>query len=77
VPADRIAALRTAFDKMVRDPAFIADAKKRQAALNPKPGAEVDGYVADILKTPQEVVELAKQGMSGYEANCPGCGKKK
>lgn len=77
VQQDRIAALRTAFDKMVKDPAFVADAKKRQALLRPKPGAKLDQYAAEVLRTPKEVVELAKQGMSGYQANCPDCGKKK
>ena len=77
MPGDRIEALRAAFDKMVKDPAFIADAKKRHALLNTKPGAKLDKYVGDILKTPPEVVELARAGMSGYQANCPGCGKKK
>jgi tripartite-type tricarboxylate transporter receptor subunit TctC len=73
MPDDRIAALRTAFDKMVKDPAFIADAKKRQALLHPKPGAGLGKYVTAVLNTPSEVVELAKKGMSGYQVNCPGC----
>ncbi len=38
VPADRIAALRTAFDQLVVDPAFRADAAKRSADLEPAPG---------------------------------------
>jgi tripartite-type tricarboxylate transporter receptor subunit TctC len=77
IPDDRIAALRTAFDKMVKDPEFIADAKKRHALLHTKPGAKLDKYVVDILSTPPEVVELARKGMSGYQVNCPGCGEKK
>jgi tripartite-type tricarboxylate transporter receptor subunit TctC len=77
MPDDRVAALRTAFDKMVKDPAFIADAKKRHAPLQPKPGAQLDPYVDAVLKTPPEVVELARKGMSGYQVNCPGCGKGK
>jgi tripartite-type tricarboxylate transporter receptor subunit TctC len=77
VPQDRMAALRAAFDQMVKDPAFVADAKKRHALLSPKPGAKLDKYAEAILKTPPEVVELARTGMSGYQVNCPGCGKKK
>ncbi len=77
MPEERVAALRTAFDKMVKDPAFIADAKKRHALLHPKPGAKLDPYVEAILKTSPEVVALARKGMSGYQINCPGCGKKK
>jgi len=77
VPDDRIAALRSAFDQMVKDQAFIADAKKRHALLHPKPGAKLDKYAQEILKTPPEVVKLAREGMLGYQVNCPGCGKKK
>ncbi|HZO47618.1 MAG TPA: tripartite tricarboxylate transporter substrate-binding protein, partial [Xanthobacteraceae bacterium] len=44
VPADRIAALRTAFDKVVQDKAFLADAAKRSADIEAVPGAEVQGY---------------------------------
>ena len=77
VPADRIAALRSAFDQMVKDPAFVADAKKRRALLYPKPGAKLDKHVEAILKTPPAVVALAREGMTGYRVNCPGCGKKK
>lgn len=77
IPDDRMAALRAAFDKMVKDPEFIADAKKRHAILHTKPGAKLDKYVVDILDTPPEVVELARKGMSGYQVNCPGCGEKK
>jgi tripartite-type tricarboxylate transporter receptor subunit TctC len=77
IPDDRTAALRAAFDKMVKDPEFIADAKKRHALLHTKPGAKLDKYVTDILSTPKEVVELAQKGMSGYQVNCPGCGEKK
>ncbi len=73
MPDDRIAALRTAFDKMVKDPDFIADAKKRKALLHTKAGAALGKYVTAVLNTPPEVVALAKKGMAGYQANCPGC----
>jgi tripartite-type tricarboxylate transporter receptor subunit TctC len=75
-PEESVAALRAAFDRMVRDPAFVADAGKRQALLHPKLGARLDKCVETILKTPREVVALAREGMRGYQVNCPGCGKK-
>jgi len=79
MPDERIAALRTAFDKMVMDPAFIADANKRVALLSPKSGAQVDKYSQAILNAPKEVVALAQQGLTGYQANCPAdsCARKK
>jgi tripartite-type tricarboxylate transporter receptor subunit TctC len=78
-PVDRIAALRVAFDKMVNDPAFLADAKKRLAMISPRTGAQVDKFSQAILSTPKDVVTLAQQGLLGYQANCPAdsCARKK
>jgi tripartite-type tricarboxylate transporter receptor subunit TctC len=79
MPEDRVATLRAAFDKMVKDPAFVADAGKRGALLGPTPGAKVDAYSRALLSTPKDVVELAQKGISGWQANCPknSCAKNK
>ena len=63
VPQDRIDALRAAFDKVVKEPAFIADAKKRGAELDPSPGAEVQKANLAIIGAPQDVIEVATKGM--------------
>jgi len=63
VPADRIAILREAFDKMVKDPEFLASAEKRRAEIDPVPGAEVQKYAAQILNTPPELVQAATAAM--------------
>ncbi|MGY8991270.1 MAG: Bug family tripartite tricarboxylate transporter substrate binding protein, partial [Rhodospirillales bacterium] len=41
VPKERIAALRKAFDQVMQDSALRADAKKRNATIDPTPGAEL------------------------------------
>lgn len=64
VPADRVAALRTAFDQLVQDPAFLADAAKRNADLEPTPGAAVQGYSDGIAKAPKDVIEAAALAMA-------------
>ncbi len=64
VPADRVAALRTAFDQLVLDPAFRADAAKRSADLEPAPGQVVQGYSDTIAKAPKDVVEAAALAMA-------------
>jgi tripartite-type tricarboxylate transporter receptor subunit TctC len=56
VPAERVAILRRAFDAMVKDPAFLADAEKRGADLMPMSGEELAAYVAGILRTPPDIV---------------------
>lgn len=63
VPQDRIDALRAAFDKMVKDPDFIAEAKKRGAELDPSPGVEVQKASLAIVGADKDVIELAKKGM--------------
>jgi tripartite-type tricarboxylate transporter receptor subunit TctC len=59
VPAERIAALRAAFDEMVKDPQFIMDAERAGAELDPTSGAEVQKVSDAIVATPKEIVELA------------------
>ena len=39
VPADRVAALRKAFDDVMKDPAFLAEAAKRKLDIDPRPAA--------------------------------------
>jgi tripartite-type tricarboxylate transporter receptor subunit TctC len=63
VPQDRIAALRAAFDQMVKDPEFIADAKKRRAELDPTSGAEVQKAALAIINTPKDIVDMAAKAM--------------
>jgi tripartite-type tricarboxylate transporter receptor subunit TctC len=59
VPADRIAALRTAFDKTVVDPAFVSDTEKQHLDLSPMGGAEMEGIIKKLYQTPKSVVEMA------------------
>ena len=63
VPADRLALLRAAFDKLVKDKAFLAQADKVAAAIDPTPGQELDELVAKSLKTPKEIVDAAANAM--------------
>ena len=64
VPADRLAALRAAFDKTVQDKAFLADAVKRSADIEAEPGLAVDGFSNAIAKAPKDLVEAAAKAMA-------------
>jgi len=78
VPADRIAALRKAFDATVKDPGLLADAKKRRALVIPKSGAAVQAIVMDILATKPDIVKEAKAAWSQKPGKCKvNCTKKK
>jgi tripartite-type tricarboxylate transporter receptor subunit TctC len=63
VPADRIAVLREAFDKMVKDKDFLAAAEKRGAEIDPTPGAEAQKYAQQILDAPPDLVKAATAAM--------------
>jgi tripartite-type tricarboxylate transporter receptor subunit TctC len=58
VPADRLAALRAAFDQVVTDQDFLADAQKRTIYIEPAPGAEVQKTSDAIMRTPKEVIDV-------------------
>lgn len=57
VPDDRVKALRAAFDKMIKDPAFLDEAKKSNLEIDPVSGEELQKIVNDIIATPKETAE--------------------
>jgi tripartite-type tricarboxylate transporter receptor subunit TctC len=61
VPADRLAALRKAFDETMKDPEFLADAKKINMAVRPLGHVELTAAAMEILTTPPELIEKAKK----------------
>lgn len=56
VPGDRVAALREAFQKMLTDPVFRAEAKKMNLFINPTGHADVAEAVSKVFETPKEVM---------------------
>lgn len=57
-PADRVAALRTAFENTMKDPAFIEDSKKRIGLqFSPMTGQAVAAAYRDLYRTPRALVE--------------------
>jgi hypothetical protein len=60
VPADRVAALRKAFDDTMKDPAFLAEAEKLKLDIDPLNGVQVSELVARVLATPENVVERVR-----------------
>lgn len=60
VPAERVAVLRQAFDAMLRDPAFIADAMKAKLDLEPMSGARLQKTVQEMVQFPKHLIERAR-----------------
>lgn len=55
VPQERVKALRAAFDAMVKDKAFLEDAKKLNLDIDPVSGDELQKIVSDIIDAPENV----------------------
>jgi tripartite-type tricarboxylate transporter receptor subunit TctC len=60
VPADRVAVLRAAFNAMVVDPQFLAEAAQVRLLVTPMPAAEVGQHVGELYATPADLVARAK-----------------
>ncbi|MCC6890144.1 MAG: hypothetical protein IT536_16565 [Hyphomicrobiales bacterium] len=56
VPADRVAALRTGFQAMLRDSAFLEDAKKQNLNVVPIAGEAQAAIIARAYQTPPGIV---------------------
>jgi tripartite-type tricarboxylate transporter receptor subunit TctC len=56
MPADRVAALRKAFDETMTDPTFIEEVEKRRMEISPTSGEKVQGVIKSMLATPPDVV---------------------
>lgn len=60
VPAERLEALRRAFDAMVKDPQFLADAEKQKIDISPTTGEDAQKIADSIVDTPAPVLARAR-----------------
>jgi tripartite-type tricarboxylate transporter receptor subunit TctC len=74
VPADRVAALRKAFDATMADEGFLAEAKQLGLDMNPMTGERVAAIVDDTINAPAESVAKAKAAIepAGSGGSKPG-----
>jgi tripartite-type tricarboxylate transporter receptor subunit TctC len=61
VPAERVAALRRAFDAAVKDPAFLQEAAAMGFEVVPQSGERVAALVASVMATPKSIVDEAQR----------------
>jgi tripartite-type tricarboxylate transporter receptor subunit TctC len=59
VPADRLAALRRAFDLTMKDPDFMAEAERLQMEIEPLNARQIEALLATAYATPKDVVRQA------------------
>jgi len=60
VPKEKVDELRRAFDAMVTDNAFLADAKKIGLPVTPISGADVDSEIGKLYATSPEILQRAR-----------------
>ncbi len=57
VPADRVAALRRAFDQTVKDPDFLAECARLKLTVNPLGGEDLQKRVAEVSDLAPDLVD--------------------
>ena len=65
VPADRVAALRAAFDQTMKDPEFLAEAARLQFGIDPVGGDELNALLERIYATPRDVLDQVSALIAG------------
>jgi tripartite-type tricarboxylate transporter receptor subunit TctC len=69
VPAERVEALRRAFDATMNDPAFCEGARQMEIDVDPMRGEDVQALIAQVFRdTPADVVERVR-AMMGDPSN--------
>lgn len=63
IPSDRIQILRQAFDKALRDPALLTEAKKQQLEPAPLSGEETARVQKEIMAQPSNVAKAYKEAL--------------
>src|SRR6185312_4820087 len=63
VPAERVAALRVAFDATMTDPGFLEDAAKLRIPISPVDGKGLAQALAEAYALPADVVAAAKESI--------------
>jgi tripartite-type tricarboxylate transporter receptor subunit TctC len=63
VPAERVKALRVAFNQMVKDPKFISSIEKLGRELNPVTGEDVQALIARVTKADNKVIARLKDAL--------------
>src|SRR5436190_1782268 len=64
LPAERVAALRQAFDATMQDPEFLADAATAQKEIRPIGWEEMEKLVQRVLSSPKSATDLLKSALA-------------
>lgn len=67
VSSSVVAVLRQAFDRTVRDPAFVAEAERAGLELESTSGEELQKIVTQIMSTPKHIIANAQKAQTSGE----------
>ena len=67
IPAERVAALRAAFDATMQDETFRAEAKQRGLEVTLRTGAELEAVLAEAAAFPPDLLARIPQLIGRYE----------
>jgi tripartite-type tricarboxylate transporter receptor subunit TctC len=65
VPQERLAALRTAFQRMLADPDFVAAVAKRNVMVEPATGEALDAVTTQTMSLPKSTIEALRTLLKG------------
>jgi tripartite-type tricarboxylate transporter receptor subunit TctC len=63
ISAERLKTLRESFVKLMVDPAFLADVKRRGLEVEPSTGEELEKLAREVMAQPPEVIERVEKLM--------------
>jgi tripartite-type tricarboxylate transporter receptor subunit TctC len=63
VPAERVEALRRAFDATLKDPAFMREAEKERAEISPMTGAQLAGIIRELIEAPADLKAQVREAI--------------
>jgi tripartite-type tricarboxylate transporter receptor subunit TctC len=64
VPAERVAALRLAFEATMKNPDFLADAAKSHIEVHPIAWQDLESLVRKVLSAPKSAIDLLKSALA-------------
>lgn len=70
VPADRLAALRAAFDATMKNAAFRSDANRLKLDLDPLGGTDLQNMIIGMLSVPKKVVDMTNAALARNGTQC-------
>ena len=68
-PADRVTALRRAFDAAMKDPELLSEAERMKVGISPLPGEELQKLVAEVSNLSPALLDKVRAAYSAGKTN--------